>query len=199
MSIVISINTTALRLPLNWREIKGVRKVFGRRKWDIPALSQPFALHKIMMLWMTTRSNSSIERRRADLARRAEPRLRFIMLLTVSTCQRCPERQKGISQSRSARQLLNGVSRRRSGGQDRLSWSAMQTMGCKRAASRATRSGLRIGPACQACVFFSPEMCRITSSSLATPMKYQASISTVRWVGLAPVHRLMIMQAMMAQ
>ena len=36
------------------------------------------------------RSSSSRERRRAVVARRAEPRLRLIMLLTVSTCQRCP-------------------------------------------------------------------------------------------------------------
>jgi hypothetical protein len=54
------------------------------------ALSQPFALASTMMLCVTTRSNSSIDLRVAVLARRAEPRLRLIMLLTVSTCQRWP-------------------------------------------------------------------------------------------------------------
>ena len=35
-----------------------------------------------------TRNSSSIDLRRGVLARRAEPRLRLSMLLTVSTCQR---------------------------------------------------------------------------------------------------------------
>src|SRR5689334_15529467 len=65
--------------------------------------------------------------------------------------------------------------------------------------SEDARSWVRIGRADQALAFLSPAMCRSTSASLATPMKYHASISTVRLVGCVPVHRLISRQAMIAQ
>ena len=65
--------------------LRGERLV---EKVECPALSRSLGGGRISRLWVMTLKSSSFDLHRAVRARRAEPRLRLSIELTVSTCQR---------------------------------------------------------------------------------------------------------------